>query len=60
MVGWSRLGILEAIDFAHAGEGASYVRDGDGAADDERDIEGVNDFVALPAFFAAAGEMSGL
>jgi hypothetical protein len=57
MVGWSSLGILEAIDFAHASEGASYVRDGDGAADDERDIKGVKDFVALPAFFAAADEV---
>src|SRR5258706_1988657 len=53
----SRLGAFKAVDFAHAGEGAADVRDSDGAADDKGDIEGVNDFVALPTFFAAAHEM---
>ena len=45
------------MDFAHAGEGAADVRNGDGAADDEGDVEGVDDFFALPAFLAAADEM---
>src|SRR5712692_9353005 len=50
---------FEAGDFAHAGEGAADVRDGDGAADDERDVKSVDDFVAVPAFFAAADKMVG-
>src|SRR6266849_4949112 len=49
-------GILEAVDLAHAGEGTADVRNGDGAADDEGDVEGVDDLVTLPAFFAAAHE----
>ena len=53
------LGVFEIVDFAHAGEGASDVRDGDGAADDEGDVEGVHDLVALPAFFATAHEVVG-
>jgi hypothetical protein len=52
-------GILEAVDFAHAREGAAYMRNGDGAADNEGDVEGVYDVVALPAFFATAHEMVG-
>src|SRR6266446_3923894 len=52
-------GVFKAVDFAHAGEGAAHVRDGDGAADDEGHVEGVDDLVALPAFFAAAHEMVG-
>src|SRR5713226_2177653 len=50
---------FQAGDFAHAGEGAADVRDGDGAADDERDVKSVDDFVAVPAFFAAADKMVG-
>jgi len=45
------------VDFAHAGEGAADVRNGDGAADDEGDVERVDDLFALPAFFAAAYEV---
>ena len=56
---WNMSGILQAVDFAHAGEGAADVRDGEGAADDEGDVEGVDDFVALPAFLAATHEMVG-
>src|SRR6202043_3918426 len=52
-------GVLEAVDLAHAGEGAADVRDSDGAADDEGDVEGVDDLFALPAFFTAAHEMVG-
>src|SRR5260370_37220731 len=55
----ARLGIFKIVDFAHAGEGAAHVWDSDGAADDEGDIEGVEDLFALPAFFAAAHEMVG-
>src|SRR5260370_6087036 len=55
----ARLGIFKIVDFAHAGEGAAHVWDSDGAADDEGDIEGVDDLFALPAFFAAAHEMVG-
>src|SRR5260370_29728567 len=53
----ARLGISKTVDFAHASEGAAHVRDSDGAADDEGDIEGVDDLFALPAFFAAAHEV---
>src|SRR6266849_1364054 len=31
----------------------------DGAADDQGDVERVNDFLALPAFFAAANQVIG-
>src|SRR5579864_5965347 len=55
----SRLGGFKTFDFAHADEGASDVRDGDGAADDQSDVEGVDNLVAFPAFFAAAHEMIG-
>src|SRR5258708_17115586 len=55
----ARLGISKTVDFAHAGEGAAHVRNGDGAANDEGHVEGVDDFFALPAFFAAAHEMVG-
>src|SRR5712692_1120869 len=55
--GAASLRVLEAGDFAHAGEGAAEVRDSDGTADNERDVEGVDDFVAVPTFFAAAEEM---
>src|SRR5216683_3529232 len=48
---------LQFFDFAHAGEGAADMRNGDGAADDQGDVERVNDFLALPAFFAAADQM---
>src|SRR5713101_1136811 len=41
----------------HARKSAPYVRNGDGAADDERDVEGVNNLVALPTFFVAAHQM---
>src|SRR5229473_2635688 len=58
IISW-RLGVFETVDFAHAGEGAADVRDGDGATDDQCDVEGVDDLVALPAFFAAAHEMVG-
>src|ERR1700739_2629292 len=46
----ARLGISKTVDFAHAGEGAAHVRNGDRAADDEGDVEGVDDLFALPAF----------
>jgi len=48
---------LEAVDFAHAGESTADVGNGDGATDDEGDVEGVNDFFSGPAFFRAADEM---
>src|SRR5262245_13535483 len=48
---------LEAVDFAHAGEGAADVGNGDGAADDEGDVECVDHFFPAPAFFGAADEM---
>src|ERR1700758_3585861 len=35
------------------------MRDGNGAAYDESDIQGVDNFVALPAFLAAAHKMVG-
>src|SRR6266852_2536133 len=53
IISW-RLGVFETVDFAHAGEGAADVRDGDGATDDQCDVEGVDDLVALPAEVAAA------
>ena len=48
---------LKAVDFAHAGESTADVGNGDGATDDEGDVEGVNDFFSGPAFFRAANEM---
>src|SRR5260370_36499344 len=50
---------MEAVDFAHARKGAAYVRNGNGAAHDQGDIQRVDDFFALPAFFAAALQMIG-
>jgi hypothetical protein len=50
---------LQAMDFAHAGEGSADVGNGNGAADDKGDVEGVNHFVAGPAFFGAAHEVVG-
>src|SRR5207249_1573771 len=35
------------------------MRNGDGAADDQGYVEGVNDLVALPAFLAAAHQVVG-
>jgi hypothetical protein len=35
------------------------VRNGDGAADDESDVESVNDLFAIPALLAAANEVIG-
>src|SRR5216684_3522794 len=35
------------------------MRNGNGTADDQSDIQRVNDFLALPAFFAAAGQVIG-
>lgn len=46
-------------DFAHAGEGAAEMRDDDGAADYERDIERVDHFLARPAGFAALDQVIG-
>jgi hypothetical protein len=48
---------FQTINFAHAGEGAADVGNGDRATDDQRDIEGVNDFLALPALFTAADQV---
>jgi len=53
MGGCSYIG-LEAIDFAHAGESAADMGNGDGATDHQGDIEGINDFFPGPAFFGAA------
>src|SRR5579859_755975 len=53
------LGMLKVVDLAHAGEGAAEVRNSNGAADDEGDIEGIDDFFTLPAFFSAADEVVG-
>jgi hypothetical protein len=43
----------------HSGKGAANVGDGDGASDDQGDVEGVDDFAAFPADFAAANKMIG-
>ena len=50
---------LQAADFAHAGKGTPDMRNGDGAADDQRHVQGVDHFFALPAFFAAADQVIG-
>jgi len=50
---------LQAADFAHTGKGAAHVRYGDGAANDQRYVEGVDHFFALPAFFAATDQVIG-
>ena len=58
MRGCSFIG-FEAVDFAHTGEGAADVGNGDGAADDEGDVEGVDGFLPGPTFFGAADEVIG-
>ncbi len=50
---------FQAVDFMHAGEGTAHMRNRNGAADDQGDIERVDDFLALPAFFAAADQVIG-
>src|SRR5260370_8373921 len=50
---------MEAVDFTHPRKGAAYVRNGNGAAYNQSDIQRVDDFFALPAFFAAAHKMIG-
>src|SRR2546430_6709409 len=50
---------LQAADFAHAGKGTPHVRDGDRAANDQRHVERIDHFFALPAFFAAADQVIG-
>jgi len=50
---------LKPLYLSHSGEGAPDVGDGDGAADDQGDVEGVDDFAAFPPDFAAADEMIG-
>jgi hypothetical protein len=50
---------LEPLYLPHSGKRAADVGDGDGASDDQGDIEGVDDFVAFPADFTAADEMVG-
>ena len=44
---------------SHSGKGPADVGDGDGASNDQGDVQGVNDFSAFPADFAAADEMVG-
>src|SRR5713226_8341181 len=50
---------LQAADLAHAGKGAPHVWNGDGAAYDQRYVQRVNHFFALPAFLAAADQVIG-
>src|SRR5580693_2248257 len=50
---------LQAVDFAHAGKGAAHMRNSNGAADDQSDVECLNHFFAVPAFFAAADQVIG-
>src|SRR5260370_19391605 len=54
-----QLSRLQAADFAHAGKSAPHVRNGDRAANDQRHVESVNYFFALPAFLAAADQVIG-
>ena len=55
----AKLESFKAVDFAHACEGAPDMGNGDGAADNESDVEGVDDLVALPAFFTATDQVVG-
>src|SRR5260370_41298598 len=48
---------LQTADFTHACKGTPHVRNGDRAANDQRDVEKVDHFLALPAFFAAADQV---
>src|SRR3989442_4970741 len=50
---------LQAADFAHTGKGTPHVWNGDGAANDQRYVQRVDHFFALPALFAAADEVIG-
>jgi len=47
----------QTVHFAHAGESAANVRNGDRAADDEGHVQRVDDLVAVPAFFTTPNEM---
>jgi hypothetical protein len=50
---------LKPLYPSHCGKGPADVGDGDGASDDQGDIEGVDHFIAFPADFAAANEVIG-
>jgi hypothetical protein len=50
---------LQTIDLPHAAKGAADMRDGNGTSNDERDVEGVNDLFAGPAFFGCTNEVVG-
>src|SRR4029077_2426157 len=50
---------LKPLYLSHSGKGTADVRDGDGASDDQGDVEGIDDLVAFPADVAAADEMVG-
>jgi len=50
---------FEAVDFAHAGKSTAQVRDGNRTTDEESDIQGIDDFFAVPAFFGAPNEVIG-
>src|SRR5260370_5103958 len=54
---WSSRSWLQAADFAHARESAPHVRNGDGAANDQRDVERIDHFFTFPAFLAAADQV---
>jgi hypothetical protein len=50
---------FQRIYLAHAGKGAADVGNGDGAADDQGDVQSVSHFIALPALFTAANQVIG-
>src|ERR1700731_2218521 len=51
--------MLKPLYLPHSVKGPADVGNGDGAANDQGDVQGVNDFGAFPADFAAADEMVG-
>src|SRR5215471_14900172 len=49
----------QALDLAHAAEGAADVRDGNRTADDKGDVQGVDHLFSRPAFVGSANQMVG-
>ena len=50
---------FQTVDFAHTRKGATRVGNGNGTTDDGRNVECVNDLLALPTLFGAADQVIG-
>src|SRR2546423_4986847 len=50
---------LQSFDFPHARERTAHVGNGNRAAHNQRNVQRIDDFIALPALFAATHQMIG-